>query len=680
MKLRKLIAAVLSAALGMSLCGCRKQPEPEPLISEPNTAPVPTAHKTVKTDGALSITRREIGDTPMGADGTWTIFVYMSGSSLESFRGNGTSDMKEMLAASTGENVRFIVETGGTTNWQNDFASEEELGRYLISNGKREKLMGVELDSMAKGSTLRNFLKWGIENYPAENMALVFWGHGDGTVGGVCKDDLFDEEYLSLESINAALSETAALMTDKFEFLGFDNCYMATAEVADIAATYANYMIASEETEPLDGWDYTVLGDLLGKDPHADKETIAKTLCDGFIAGNSEVKDAESITLSVIDLSKLDDFLVKFDAYAGELCGGIADTAALTEFETYLDGAEHFGSKNGFEGYSNSADIGDIIKAGENYSDRTEELLKAIDDMVIYKRNGEEHKNASGLTVYYPFMGRGSAEMTTFAVHCVSPRYLEFIDRKQRITALMPNVQSSAGSLWQEDVNTGTNKLGEYFAETDAPEFTQYENGSYTVSLTPEKLDKLSRVGLSVFRETEGGNLFALGTMPCSDADLKTGVFSGSFDGRWFMLKSREPLQIRLRADGKFVTQLRIEKEEATMLFSFDKGKMTAAIDGIWCKSNNRLFFQKEPVGVTIMTYNDIFNKEGEKERSIKGDEYTIASEPNIVYDKLDDGIYYYKVTAEDIRGNTYETELARFAVENGKPNFDPPEPRTDSD
>lgn len=690
MKFRKLIAAVMCAALGITLCGCK--PPKEPLPTEPDTPPVLTTHKTVKTDGAFEITRRELGDTPMGEDGTWTIFVYMSGSDLEEGRSNGTRDIEEMLAASTGENVRFIIQTGGSNKWKNDYANAESLGRFMVSNGELTKLGYIALDSMAKGSTLRNFLKWGIENYAAENMGLIFWGHGKGTIGGVCKDSLFKGNYLPIEDLNGALSETAALMTDKFEFIGFDNCYMATAEIADIAATYANYMIASEEIEPADGWDYTVLGNLLGSDPHADWDTIAKTLCDGFVSSNADSREASRITLSVIDLSRLDDFLVKFDAYTNDLCGAFDNTASLIEFETYLDCAEHFGDNNGFEGYSNSADIKDIIKAGSKFSSKTNELLTALDELVIYMINGEEHKNAGGLTVYYPFKANGSDEMKTFARLCITPHYLELIDRKQLNSALVPGKSSGSSPIaehWRDYINNGTKTLNEYLGGSDEPEFyddetekdtntqltaeTKYENGSYTISLAPDSLNEISQVGINVYREMEKNSYRAYGTKPCADFDLKTGVFSDSLDECWLMFKNRDPLQIKRRRDGKYIAQLHIGENDSIMLLDFDEKTKAASIDCYQAvDENGALYFKKPTVGDTVMALYDSCTKKGEKYRTQKATDYVMAAEPNVIYDTLPDGNYYYIVIVDDIRGNRYETTPVTFAVKNGKLDFTP--------
>ena len=91
MNIKKMIAGLLCIALGISLCGCGKTEN----LSEDSTPPVSLTYKTVKIEdnGKLSVTRKEIGSTPMGEEGTWTIFVYMSGSTLEEAGGNGTQDM-----------------------------------------------------------------------------------------------------------------------------------------------------------------------------------------------------------------------------------------------------------------------------------------------------------------------------------------------------------------------------------------------------------------------------------------------------------------------------------------------------------------------------------------------------------------------------------------------------------
>ena len=56
----------------------------------------------------------------MGDAGTWTVFVYMCGSDLESDGGMASADIEEMEKSSAGGNVKFVVQTGGAYYWEND--------------------------------------------------------------------------------------------------------------------------------------------------------------------------------------------------------------------------------------------------------------------------------------------------------------------------------------------------------------------------------------------------------------------------------------------------------------------------------------------------------------------------------------------------------------------------------
>ena len=51
---------------------------------------------------------------------------------------------------------------------------------------------------------------------------------------------------MNLAEIDEALTDGGV----KFDFVGFDACLMATAENALMLTKHADYMIASEETEP----------------------------------------------------------------------------------------------------------------------------------------------------------------------------------------------------------------------------------------------------------------------------------------------------------------------------------------------------------------------------------------------------------------------------------------------
>ena len=167
---------------------------------------------TMSVDGSsgdLSITRAKKKDAPMGNTGSWTIFVYLCGTDLESEDENGmaTDDLDQMIQAKGSGNVRFVVQTGGTSEWMNNVVSNKSCERYVIANQNIERVDAVPLRSMGESSTLSDFLTWGVENYPAEKMGVVFWNHGGGSITGVCFDELHDDDSLSLLEINQALSK-----------------------------------------------------------------------------------------------------------------------------------------------------------------------------------------------------------------------------------------------------------------------------------------------------------------------------------------------------------------------------------------------------------------------------------------------------------------------------------------
>ena len=156
--------------------------------------------------GSLTVNRpTRAEEVPMGESGTWTVFVYICGSDLESDGGMGTSDIDEMLSASTGDNVRFVIETGGANGWQNSEVDAGELQRFVIQNGDMEEVYSEPTKSMGDTATITDFLRWGVKEYPAEKMAVVFWNHGSGSINGVCFDELNDNDSLSLLELDGAL-------------------------------------------------------------------------------------------------------------------------------------------------------------------------------------------------------------------------------------------------------------------------------------------------------------------------------------------------------------------------------------------------------------------------------------------------------------------------------------------
>lgn len=212
---------------------------------------------------------------------------------------------------------------------------------------------------------------------------------------------IFVRAFLCIIEIDSALSSVSAEMTDKFEFIGFDACLMGTVETANILATYSRYMYGSEETEPGYGWDYTAIGDFLSNYPTADGAELGKVVCDSFYEGCAEIDSESGATLSVIDLSKIDDVIISFNDYAKNLYEASEDNSVLSAFVRKIKKADNYGGNNKSEGYTNMVDLAGIVESGAEYAEGAETVLNAIEKAVIYKRNGSDHSDACGLASYY---------------------------------------------------------------------------------------------------------------------------------------------------------------------------------------------------------------------------------------------------------------------------------------
>jgi hypothetical protein len=56
----------------------------------------------------------------MASDGeSWAIYWYLCGSDLESNHGFASGDLKEMMEVDLSENITFVIQAGGSREWEN---------------------------------------------------------------------------------------------------------------------------------------------------------------------------------------------------------------------------------------------------------------------------------------------------------------------------------------------------------------------------------------------------------------------------------------------------------------------------------------------------------------------------------------------------------------------------------
>ncbi|MBO7354614.1 MAG: peptidase C11, partial [Lachnospiraceae bacterium] len=209
---------------------------------------------------------------------TVTMMVYMCGTDLESKYGMATNDLNEMMKATISDKINIIVYTGGCSNWKTSGISTSNNQIYKLTSGKMTRLednMGNK--AMTDPTTLTEFIKYANKSYPADRNILIFWDHGGGSLSGYGYDETHKSSgSMNLAGINTALKNAGI----KYDFIGFDACLMATVETDLMLANYADYVIASEETEPGVGWYYTNWLTAFSKNTSMDTVDIGKNIID----------------------------------------------------------------------------------------------------------------------------------------------------------------------------------------------------------------------------------------------------------------------------------------------------------------------------------------------------------------------------------------------------------------
>ncbi len=324
-----------------------------------------------------------------------TIMVYMCGTDLESRSGMATSDLQEMAAANLSDNVNIIVYTGGCTKWKNNVVSNRVNQIYRVRNGGLECLVkDAGNGAMTDPSTLASFIQWCKKNYSADRNELILWDHGGGSVSGYG----YDEKKAGAGSMNLSGIKSALKKANvTFDFIGFDACLMATVEKAMMLDDYADYLIASEETEPGIGWYYTDWLNKLSKNTSISTIEMGKEIVDSFVEKCNQRCPGQATTLSVVDLAELSATVPdKLKEFA-------SSTSQLIENNNYKQVSNARYAAREFA-TSSKIDQIDLTHFAKNLKTKEgDSLAKAVTASVKYNRTSSNMTNAYGLSIYFPY-------------------------------------------------------------------------------------------------------------------------------------------------------------------------------------------------------------------------------------------------------------------------------------
>lgn len=369
----------------------------DPFDATDNNAPAAVTSSTSTSEASYTVSNkaRDRYTTIKGkGKDEVTVMVYLCGSDLESENSMATADLNEMLHATLDdEHVNIIVETGGAKKWNNSVISNKTNQRYRVtSRGLQVLDNNVGKKSMVDPNTLSDFIQFCAKNYPANRYMLILWDHGGGAISGYGYDQTASGT-MTLDKIHSALDKGGV----KFDFIGFDACLMATYETAVVSERHADYLIASEESEPGTGWYYTNWLTALSKNPSIGTVELSKTLIDDFTDVSKKNYPGCNTTLSIVDLAEFAGTVPSaFNAFSGE----ISDKLDASDYKTVAN-ARADAREFGVSAKVNHIDVIDFASkvGGSNAS----ALVNALKGCVKYNRTSVSMKNSYGLSIYFPY-------------------------------------------------------------------------------------------------------------------------------------------------------------------------------------------------------------------------------------------------------------------------------------
>ncbi|HOI90683.1 MAG TPA: clostripain-related cysteine peptidase [Candidatus Rifleibacterium sp.] len=323
----------------------------------------------------------------------WTFMVFLNAdNNLDSF---GVGDLQEMVAAGgSNDNLNVICLL--------DREHAPATLYYVEKDGAKVIGEPGEID-MGDYHEFVKFVTETVRAYPAKHYCTIVWNHGSGwkdAKGEIIKGISYDDQsgnHITTNQLTVAFKEIEAAIGKKLDIFCFDACLMQMVEVAYAMKDGCDYLIASEETEPGQGYPYLEI--LSGFKKGMSPETFAKHIVTEYSNSyNGGSAGMSSTTQSALKCSEIDNLRDAINGYCKAALAGKHGA----EFKGALNAAQKFY-------YRTNIDLGHFVSltknaiADEAFQTAASKLLAAIDKAVLINGlSGYNTKNATGLAVYFP--------------------------------------------------------------------------------------------------------------------------------------------------------------------------------------------------------------------------------------------------------------------------------------
>lgn len=271
---------------------------------------------------SVSTSARETASATVVAtarDPGWTILVYMAAdNNLARF---GVEDLDEMELAPDDPEVQVVVQAEFSPvdleyspcpacQAPNTFRYRVRPGSGNVGPDHPVQVIGNR--DMTDAATLREFVAWGREHYPAERFALVLWNHGGGYKGLIEDKTSAGSAWMPLTALRQALAGGPPL-----DLVDFDMCLMGSADLLELIQGTTRIVVFSQDVEPGPGNPYAAMIAAVQRDPTASPQVVATRWVEAF--HDSYEGNRSQTTRSAFDMAQYAAFSSAWRAVGTDL-------------------------------------------------------------------------------------------------------------------------------------------------------------------------------------------------------------------------------------------------------------------------------------------------------------------------------------------------------------------------
>ena len=460
----------------------------------------------------------------------------MIGSDLEEDDQSGTKDLHELIegyeSLSDGQEVEVIVAFGGADKdgWRGmkfanisqirDDAWDQEFGNETGSDAYLHYDAAANMDDV---ESLTRFLEYLGEEYLDFNQRfLTFWDHGN-SYQGFGGDTYFNDGYaMSMYEMDLAFQRG---QPGRFDLIGFDACFMASVEVAKVIEPYADYMIASEASEPGHGWLWSaVIRHYAWEDSVVE---AGRKMVDNFVQDVHGDTDWGK-TLSLLDLRQYDQLVAALNPVLSAFGQGLRSSGEYSYSLNYgstraqdYGGVDRKGKRTSIDLKHFTQLLAESSPPNADIIPSLNELLVAIDRFVVHSDHDWSKPNSFGIAIDAP-----ENHDEYFSVDKISDDWRDF--------------QRAYADLRQSD--------------TTPPEVEeQFSDSEGTVALLVD--DNLARV-TTIYGFTDGEFFLTVAELEAAPTGVEGWYSTPAWDQRWFTVEydpaAEETAWIPASLDSRF--------------------------------------------------------------------------------------------------------------------------------